>query len=241
MKKPPEVENARSGAASRVDRVMAAVRDHIRDEGLHVGAVLPGEGDFASSAGVSRPVAREAFRSLAALGIVDIGNGRRPRVAPLDGNVPAAVIGHAVTTSQITLAQIYDVRRTIEHRIVALAARLATTRERAAIVAEAEGMAAAFDDPDHVREHDLALHRHLARASRNPMFALVVEGMLNVIRCNWRVAWDARATDAERWASVEVHLSIARAVRDGDVAAATEAMDLHFDHSIRALDRAGLH
>ena len=163
-------------ASSRVERVMDAVREHIRIEALQPGDELPGEASFAARVGVSRPVAREAFRSLAALAVVDIGNGRRPRVARLDPAMFGQVMGHAVATDQVSLQQIFDVRRTVERRIVALAARLASERERAAILAEARGMDEAFGAPARVREHDLAFHAHLARATRNPVFGLLIDG-----------------------------------------------------------------
>ncbi|WP_308917868.1 FadR/GntR family transcriptional regulator [Jannaschia sp. LMIT008] len=227
---------------SRVERVVDAVQARIRADGLRPGDQVAGEAEFAVACGVSRPVAREAFRSLAALGILDVGNGRRARVGPIDSAVQARLIGHAVTTDQITLPQIYDVRRTLEHRIAALAARLAHPAERAALVEHADAMdqANGAGDADAVRDHDLAFHTTLARATRNPMFALSVEGFMEVTRRTWRIAWDARADDAERLDSVRVHQAIARAVRDGDPGSASAAMDLHFDHSVRALDRAGV-
>lgn len=229
-----------SAEGTRTERVIEAVRAYIARERLVPGDAIPGESEFALSCGVSRPIAREAFRSLAALAVIDIGNGRRPRVAAIDPAVLGTSIGHAVTTDQMSFQQIFDVRRTVEGRIVALAARLASDRERAAIMAEAEGMERRFDEPTLVREHDIAFHSLLAGAARNPLFALLVDGFAEVTRRTWNVAWEARPTDAERMRSVETHLAIGRAVSAGDVSQATRLMNEHFDHSLKALDAAGI-
>ena len=119
----------------RLHAVMRAVRAHIHDHGLQAGDALPSEGAFAQMTGVSRTIVREAFRSLSALTLIDIGNGRRARVSAPKADVLAMVMDHAVHTDQATIQQIFDVRRTIERRTVALAALRRTDKEAAEIMA----------------------------------------------------------------------------------------------------------
>ena len=54
--------------------------------------------------------------------VVALGNGRRARVGTIDNDVLGLVLDHAVHTDQVSIQQIYDVRRTIEMRTVSLAA-----------------------------------------------------------------------------------------------------------------------
>lgn len=61
---------------SLVRQAMDAVSTHIVAEKLRVGDTLPGEAHFAGALGVSRAVMREAFGALAALRLIDVGNGR---------------------------------------------------------------------------------------------------------------------------------------------------------------------
>src|SRR4051794_35117626 len=157
-----------------VERVVGALQAHIRAEGLAPGDVLPSENAFASELNVSRAVVREAFRSMAALHLIDIGNGRRARVSAMDKSVIAVVLDHVVQTNQITVQQILDVRRTVELRTVALAALRRSEREAAEISGHASRMRADFADATHVMEHDIAFHETIAAASKNPMFALIV-------------------------------------------------------------------
>src|SRR6478735_433457 len=178
--------------------VMNAVKAHIRDNGLQVGDELPSEGAFAEQTGVSRTIVREAYRSLAALTLIDIGNGRRARVAAPTADVLALITDHAVHTNQATIQQIFDVRRTIERRTVALAALRRSDREAADIFALAEAMQRDFDDPQKVMEHDIAFHEAIAAASKNPMFSLIVGSFHVVTRHTWPIGWASRASNETR-------------------------------------------
>ncbi|MBZ0228929.1 MAG: GntR family transcriptional regulator, partial [Bauldia sp.] len=78
---------------------MAAVQAHIRSNHLAPGDVLPSENAIAEQMDISRAVVREAFRSMAALKLIDVGNGRRARVSAMDPSVLALVLGHVVQTN----------------------------------------------------------------------------------------------------------------------------------------------
>ena len=82
-----------------VGRVVSAVNERIRRDRLRIADPLPSEAAFATELGVSRTVVREAFRALAALGIIDLVNGRRARVAAIDADVLGLVLEHAVHTA----------------------------------------------------------------------------------------------------------------------------------------------
>jgi len=223
-----------------VDRVIAAVKDHIRSNGLAPGDVLPSESALALQIGVSRAVVREAFRSMVALRLIDIGNGRRARVSKIDPSVLASMLDHAVHTDQITIQQIYDTRRTIELRTVTLAAMRRSDREAAEIAALAAGMRRDFFEAEAVMEHDIAFHEAIGRASRNPMLNLIVGSFHVVTRQTWGIGWKSRTSDGQRMASVECHEAIARAITARDHEAAQALMAEHFDLSVKALLAAGI-
>ena len=223
-----------------VGRVVSAVNERIRTDRLRIADPLPSEAAFATELGVSRTVVREAFRALAALGIIELVNGRRARVAAIDADVLGLVLEHAVHTQQISILQIYDVRRTIEMRTVALAAVRRTAQEAEEIAAHAGEMRASFSDPPIVMAHDIALHEAIGRASRNPLFALIAASFSVVTRQTWNVSWISRPTDAVRMESIECHEAIAEGIVARDARAASEAMALHFDKSIQALINAGI-
>lgn len=221
-----------SPASTLVRRAIQTVTSHIRDAGLRVGDTLPGEAHFAAKLGVSRAVMREAFGALAALRLIDVGNGRRPRVGALDGSVFAASLGHAVDTAQITVPEVWDVRRTIEVRTVALAAERRTEAEAAFIVALAEAMACDADEMPAVTRHDIAFHQAIAGAGRNALFVQIVASFEPLMAVAVPAAWRTRPSQAQRDVMIDRHRAVAEAIRLGDAPAAVRAMDAHFDASV---------
>ena len=231
----------RDGGEGLLSGVMSSVKSYIRDNGLQVGDELPSEGAFAELTGTSRTIVREAYRSLAALTLIDIGNGRRARVAAPTADVLAMITDHAVHTNQATIQQIFDVRRTIERRTVALAALRRSDKEAAEIFALAEAMQRDFFDPQKVMEHDIAFHEAIGVASKNPMFSLIVGSFHVVTRHTWPIGWASRASNETRQESVDGHIAIAQAIANGDPAKGEAAMVDHFDLTVKALLAAGVY
>lgn len=224
----------------RVGVAIHAINDRIRKGLLRVGDPIPSESAIAGDLGFSRTVVREALRALAALGVVDLGNGRRARVGTIDKDVLGLVLEHAVHTDQATIQQIYDVRRAIEMRTVSLAALRRHEAEAETIAAHATAMREAFATPEEVMLHDIAFHGAIAAASRNPLFSLIVGSFGAVTKETWRIGWESRPTDVQRMASVECHERIAAAIGARDPRAAEAAMAKHFDDSVSALLAAGV-
>ncbi len=217
---------------SLVDRAVRRVRAHIRAHDLKVGDTLPGENHFASELGVSRAVVREAFGALAALRLIDVGNGRRARVGAMDGSVMATSLDHAVATSQVSVAEVWEVRRTLEQRTAELAAASRSAEEARIIVAEAAGMRRAGDDLVALTRHDIAFHQTIAQASRNILFHQIIRSFEPLMAVAVPTAWHTRVTAAEREAMLDCHAAIADAIASGEVAIAVSQMNRHFDASI---------
>ena len=217
---------------SLVDQAVHAVRTHIRANDMKVGDTLPSEGHSATELGVSRPVLREAFGALAALRLIDVGNGRRARVAAIDGSVMATSLDHAVATAQISMVQIWDVRRTLELRTAELAAIERTDDEARTIVGLAEAMEAAGTDVDALTRHDIAFHQAIAQAGRNMLFLQIVRSFAPMMVHAVPAAWATRTTARQRTAVLAHHHDLARAIADRDPKAAIAAMSTHFVASI---------
>jgi DNA-binding FadR family transcriptional regulator len=219
---------------SLVDRAVRRVRDHISERDLKVGDTLPGEGHFATELGVSRAVMREAFGALAALRLIDVANGRRARVGAIDGSVMGTSIGHAVATAQVSVAEVWDVRRTLELRTAELAARGRSDADAVAIRSAARAMATATDIAD-VTRHDIVFHQAIARASGNALFFQIVRSFEPMMTLAVPVAWETRQSADARAIVLQRHEDIARAIADRDATAAGALMDAHFDQSIGAV------
>ena len=223
-----------------VGGAIGAITRHIREHDLMPGDRLPSEANLSKELNVSRTVVREAFRSLAAMRIIDLAAGKRATVAILDHGAMGLMIEHGVHTDQISIQQIYDVRRTIETRIVTLAALRRSDAEAGDIVGLARAMREAVAESERLMESDLAFHLALARASRNPVFALIVGAFQGITRQTWPIGWKSRTTAEARDRMLRTHEEIAEAVAGGDPARAALTMERHFDESVRALLSAGV-
>lgn len=223
---------------SLVQTAMRAVTSYIKDNALRVGDTLPGEAHFAAALGVSRAVMREAFGALAALRLIDVGNGRKPRVAALDGAVMASSLTHAVSTAQITVADVWDVRRTIEQRTAALAAIARTDDEAREITELAEAMARDIDNMGDVTRHDIAFHHAIARASHNFLFVQIVASFAPLMEVAVPTAWRTRLAAKQKALMIERHRAVARAIAARQPDAAAAAMASHFDTAIGDLLKA---
>jgi DNA-binding FadR family transcriptional regulator len=228
------------GTSGLVRNVIGTISRHIREKGLMPGDRLPSEAILSKDLNVSRTVVREAFQSLAAMRIIELATGKRATVAQIDHGAMSLMIEHGVHTDQINIQQIYDVRRTIETRIVTLAAIRRSDAEAAEILALAAQMQASVEDPAALMEHDLAFHSALSRASRNPVYSLLIGAFQGITRQTWPVGWKSRPTQASRDLMVATHVDIARSVAASDPQQAMAGMSLHFDESVRALLTAGL-
>ena len=226
------IATAARGGGSLVRQAMAAVTGHIRARALRVGDVLPGEAHFAAELGVSRAVMREAFGALAALNRIEVVNGRKPRVAAIDGSVMAAALDHAVSTAQVTVPQVWDVRRTLELRTAVLAAQNRTEAEAARLLGFADAMVRDSGEFEVMTRHDIAFHQAIAQASHNELFSQIVAAFGPLMQVAVPTAWRTRETQAQRLVILDQHQEVARAIAESNPERARAAMEAHFDASI---------
>lgn len=223
-----------------VSKAICEVTQRIRENQLVPGDLLPSESSLSRELSVSRSVIREAFRSLAAMGVIELNVGRRACIAHLDHGPMSLMFQHGLSTDQISIQQLYDVRRTLEGRTVVLAALRRSDAEAVEISALAQQMAENLDRPERIMEADLAFHRAITRAARNPVFSLVIDAFQDVSRQTWPIGWRSRTSQADIDKTLEIHALIAGAIAKGDPSMAAEQMVRHFDESVRVLVSAGI-
>src|SRR5947209_13090578 len=180
---------------------------------------------------------REAFGALAALKVIDVANGRRAKVGALDGSVIAASLDHALSTAQIRVADVWDVRRTIEMRTAALAAKNATPVQSARIVALAEAMGKDDQPHEQTTEDDIDFHLAIAEASGNALFNQIVSSFVPLMRVAVPQAWKTRQTVEQKAEILDRHRRLAWAIAKRDSDEAERWMAGHFDEAIGALLR----
>jgi DNA-binding GntR family transcriptional regulator len=154
---------------------------------------------------------RDALGRLALEGLVL----RRPRVGTVVAPLDIREIEHA-----------FEVRRMLEGRTAALAARNAEEAELNALRTAFDGAEAAIAAGDFraLLAMDRAFHRRVAIATHNPLLARYVLSLENIATRFWIYAMEKQTPDEQR-TDVELHRALAKAIcaRDPERAEAAAA------------------
>ncbi|WP_158745220.1 FadR/GntR family transcriptional regulator [Acidisphaera sp. L21] len=237
QRQPGELIASEPPLDSRTTAVAAYLRGYIADRRLGPGDVLPGETEVGRALGISRPIVREASSRLAALGLITVSVGRRPRVGTLKGGVVRHVLQGAITTGQANVLDLLGLRRGLEIEMAGLAASHSGAGVMLALRETLSAMKGVLQQRDAYSTLDLQFHSLLAQATGNPLFALFIEDMHLAMLDSIAVGLRSRAGKAELGRVQAVHQMILDAVAAGDAAAARAAMTIHFDEAADAVRR----
>lgn len=237
------MSNSSSNHALSEDTVPAQVARHllsrINERGLRPGDTVDSEVQICRELQVSRGSVREAYRLLAALGVLEIGSGRRPRLLAVNSNALARIFGHALQTAHATPIHVLELRRGIEMQTAQLAARFANQEQLDRLRELGGVMRAALHDDTRRIASDLAIHETLAEASGNPLNSLVLTALHDAITTSLREDHvTVQRSEADLVRIIEAHEAIIDRVCARDPVGAAAAMSCHFDLSVNSLSRS---
>jgi GntR family transcriptional repressor for pyruvate dehydrogenase complex len=206
-------------------QIVTSVRDALFAKKLRAGEFLGTENDLAERFGVSRIVARDALRTLQALGIVDIkmGKGGGARIARGNPRLFAEALAVQLDLTGVSVAEIMDAQRAIETLAAELAAENATAQDRGKLqrlLAEAEDM---LDDPLAFTRGGREFHLAIAEASHNRV--LIVQ-LVSLQHVSWPTGHSTLTKDIMRRVQA-VHRELAAMIEARDGAGARRLMDEH--------------
>jgi len=222
---------------SLTTRVTDYIFDYIRRQNLSSGQPLPSELRTSTELGVSRGIVREAFRSLEVAGILEKANGRSPRVGVLDSSFLTNLMVHALSTRQVSVLQVLEMRASIEVHATELASCRRTPEHIQKLCAAADGMLASVRDPDAFVRHDLSFHGLIYSATGNPLFEIICGAMYGAIQESMRLGFMQRTRTSDVARIAKLHRRIAKAIESGSAAQAGELMKLHFEDTAQAFER----
>ncbi len=219
-------------------RIAEQIRLLISERRLREGDRLPSEGELAPLLGVSRPSLREALKTLAAVGLVEIrhGQGTFIKSADVDRALDRAISGwfqgHGIGR------HLTEMRQLLEPAAAAWAAERAIPAERQALLDVVSRMRAVrTDDQDLVetlQRLDTELHQRIADATHNPLLVRVMQGLLDLLSESRR---RSLLIPGQGLRSVRYHEAIAGAVVRRDAHGAARAMRRHLADVFRAVMR----
>jgi GntR family transcriptional repressor for pyruvate dehydrogenase complex len=220
-------------SAALTDRVTQGLLDTILVDGLEAGHQLPSERELGEQYGVSRSVIREAVRSLAARGIVEVQMGRHPRVAETDPATASEALGLYLQGRRLDYELVHEVRLLLEVHVAALAAVRATDVDIEPIAAAHARMTEAHErgDIDAATREDLEFHRGIALASHNELHPLLLDSisgfLFAVYMENLEGGYGTRA--------LAEHGRILSCITGHDADGAREAMATHLEGVARTM------
>jgi GntR family transcriptional regulator, transcriptional repressor for pyruvate dehydrogenase complex len=213
------------------DRVVRYLVGYIRKNRLRSGAEIPSEIRLSGELKVSRGIVREAYRSLQTAGVLEIANGRSPRVGRLNNRAFIQFLQHALSTEQASQDQVFDVRSSIEVRAAEVAAQKRTDEDAEALKHEAAIMRTAGRQRERFVKADIRFHEIIGRATGNPLFRLLSGALRESLSVTIRAGFDSRHTRAEIDRVAQIHAGLADAIAVRDAARARDLMILHFDEA----------
>jgi GntR family transcriptional repressor for pyruvate dehydrogenase complex len=212
-------------AATLSSRIVDEVREALFDKRLGPGDFLGTEKDLAERAGVSRIVARDALRTLQALGVVEIkvGAGGGARIAHGNPALFAEALAVQLSLAGATVREMMDAQRAIETTTAELAAENATpedlVRLRQSLADHEETIA---DDAAYTRTC-MRFHLAVAEASHN---RVLVAQLLSLQHVSWP-AQNRTLTAPVARHILDIHRQLVDLIEARDAAAARRLMDEH--------------
>lgn len=219
--------------ATLAEQIAQALGEQI--DQLHPGDALPSTAELARQFEVSRPVIREALKSLQGRGMIDISNGKSAVVKPITGDMLRVFFQRAIAQERETLVELLEVRRGIEIQCALLAAERRTDEELTQMQAIVGQMAAQLGSPAAYAELDYQLHLQIAAATHNNMMFYLIESIREVSKDTIREGLRHRLTTEQFMKVQNAHESLVHQIAVQSPQGAAQAMAAHFDDAIQVV------
>lgn len=198
------------------------------------GAKLPNEPGSASSSASAGTTLREAVRSLAAQGYVEVRRGSGTFV--LDRS-PAPDIGlQRLECLRTRLRDLFEIRMMLEPQAARLACLRGTDEELQEIARRAECVAQAIREGKNFSQPEETFHQAFVAATHNPFMEQLLPIIHNALHEAW-AALDVESLLAQP--TLQDNELLMGFLRQRDEEGVQYAMAAHIRHTINLLDQAG--
>lgn len=217
-------------APSGYDQVVSFLSEQLRSGKLKVGDRLLPERELASRLNISRPVVREALRSLSMIGVLEIQQGRGTFVRAPDFSALGQLFSFMFLQRGDDLDDVMEFRQAIERQAIRLACLRARPQDLERIGAAMAGIRSTIDDPIAGGQADFAFHSRIVEASHSTALINIYAIVSRMLRDNHeerrrRIA----ATDQLHEYIIEHHHELFRALQRRDIAECDRLLMLHFE------------
>jgi len=207
-----------------VNSVVEKLRKALARGQWRIGDMLPGQRELAEQLGISRPSLREAVIVLETLGLVRSLPGKG--VLVLDADAAGAESPSSEASAAASLADVLELRYTLEPFIVGLVAQSANSQDIGQLRLTLMDMREALDAEDSeagVAAY-IAFHQALFALTSNPIFQSVVQQTGNALK---QSADMLRNSPEHLAARLRENEAVVRAIRERNSAQASAQMRRH--------------
>lgn len=231
---PPATTPSKTEARlSRPAQVAEAIKDWVVEHALQAGDRLPGEAELIERFGMAKGTIREAMRILEAQGLIKTrtGPGGGSFVHEVSKERARALLGNYFYFKNLTIRDIYQVRRALEPELAAsLAGQLGED-----VLAELEANIATYAEPartldEERRQHvaSLRFHAILAAQADNALLGFLIDFMVNMLSDLTVYRKLYSPPNIELWSKGrDYQARLVEALRAGDADAARAIMSDH--------------
>jgi DNA-binding FadR family transcriptional regulator len=220
-----DTEETTNGAA----RVFTFFRDRLLSGELKAGDRLLPERELALALRVSRPVLREALRSLAMLGLLDIQHGRGAFVRAADASVLGQALTLCLAPEPNILDDVLQARIAIECQAIRLACERASERDLQSISATLDTLVESLADPEAGGRADYVFHSAIVKASGSVALVKMYEAISPLLmRSHVERRRDTFREPAITSHLVDAHRDVFLALARRDPEAAERSLRDHF-------------
>lgn len=224
----------RSAIVKASDVLAEELRGLILGHALEQGAALPSEAELMKEYEFSRGTVREALRLLETDGLIVIKRGPKGgiRVRHPDIGQVSRSLALLFSSSETPLRDLFTFRKLVEPAIAAAAARSATSQQKLWLIEIAPqhyGVRSGFRDA-------VEFHGAIGRCSNNGVYEIVLTALHDALE--WQVS-EERLSHDDVEGTRRAHMTIAKAIAEGDSDAAARGMQRHLQKFEEVLSTEG--
>lgn len=221
---------------TREDTSLAVARkllNYLLTSDLRIGDRLPSERELADSAGVSRPVMREALKALGFLGLLEVRPGDGTFLANTQSALLPKMIEWGVLLGEKPIHDVMEARTHIEVTVARIAAERRRDADLDELRSHLDRMRDSVKDKETFQHADVAFHLTLAQASCNVVFADILNSMHILME-----VWSKRTLENSQdlYPYYEEHLAVFNGVKAQDPEAAAAAMSRHMSGALQRIE-----
>jgi GntR family transcriptional regulator, transcriptional repressor for pyruvate dehydrogenase complex len=200
--------------------------NYISNHPVLIGEKIPNEFELAGLFGVSRSTIREAVKSLASKGILEVRRGAGTYVISTNRVEDDPLELSKIKDKYELAMDLCDVRLMLEPEIAMQASEHATEEDKQQLRKLCDEIEKMYNDGENHLQKDLEFHTYIARCSQNR----VIEKLIPIIQSAIITFVDVTHRQLKD-ETIETHRAIVDAIERGDGVGAKYAMIMHLNYN----------